>query len=143
MLDVRVKRLSPSAVLPTYATDGAGCFDLHSDDSGHVYGGSACAFGTGLAFEVPDGHVMLIFSRSGHAAKNGVRLGNCVGVVDSDYRGEVRVILRNDTTQAMTVSRGDRIAQALIVPVPRVALIEADELSETVRGTGGFGSTGR
>lgn len=98
-------------------------------------------FGTGLAFEVPPGWVMLVYSRE-HAFKNGVRLANCVGVIDSDYRGEVKVKLQAELRCGMQVAKGDRIAQAMFVMVPSILLVEASELSETERGTGGFGSTG-
>lgn len=151
-LQLKVKRLHPDAVLPEYATDGAACFDLHAITSGEnrfVPMGGNNEFRTGLAFEVPAGHVMLIFSRSGHGFKNDTRLSNCVGVIDADYRGEVMVKLANDTHRhatngyaALHVNNGDRIAQAMLVPIPRVALVEVDELSATARGDGGFGSTG-
>jgi dUTP pyrophosphatase len=85
---------------------------------------------------------MLIFSRSGHGFKNDVRLSNCVGVIDSDYRGEVQIKLSNDGGDHFTINNDDRIAQAMLVKLPWVELIEVDELSETARGTNGFGSTG-
>ena len=141
---LRVKRLHPDAVIPKYATEGSACFDLHAinegylDDIGHVNE----IFGTGLAFEVPPGWAMLIFSRSGHGFNNDVRLANCVGVIDSDYRGEVKVKLTSDSGAMLKVDAGDRIAQAMLIPVPRVSLIEVDEITKTERGTGGFGSTG-
>lgn len=140
--DLKVKRLDPKAQLPGYATLGAACFDIAALNVGFVSGGGYATFSTGLAFEVPEGHVMLIFSRSGHGFKNNVRLANCVGVIDSDYRGEVMVKLTNDSRQDMWVEPGDRIAQAMIVPVQQVTFTEVDELSETARGAGGFGSTG-
>lgn len=157
-MQLKVKKLHPDAHLPRYATDGAGCFDLHvigTPDRFRVEPlepGEAVRFRTGLAFEVPAGHVMLIFSRSGHGFNNDVRLSNCVGVIDSDYRGEVMVKLRNDQGNTLGINHaeltmlainpGDRIAQALVLPIPRVELVEVDALSETARGAGGFGSTG-
>lgn len=145
---VKIKKLSPTAIVPTYATYGAACFDLYADkldeqfSCAHVDAEDPLVCGTGLSFEVPIGHVMLIFSRSGHGFKHGVRLSNCVGVIDSDYRGEVKVKLTADEDDTLIVNRGDRVAQAMIVPVERATFIVSDELSETERGTGGFGSTG-
>lgn len=147
---LKVKRLHPDAIIPQYATGGAGCFDLHAIDCGQqspVWGsGPGVTFRTGLAFEIPHGHVMLIFSRSGHGFKHETRLANCTGVIDSDYRGEVMVRLVRDggnTLDILRVNPGDRIAQAMLVPIPRVRLEEVSELSETARGAGGFGSTGK
>lgn len=142
-MKIHVKKLHESANLPRYATTGAACFDLQTIEAGELspYGGT-CQFRTGLAFEVPEGHVMLIFSRSGHGFKNDISLSNCVGVIDSDYRGEVQVKLRNDSAIRFGFEPGDRIAQALIMPIPTVQLVEATSLSETDRGAGGFGSTG-
>lgn len=160
-MNFRVRKLHPSARLPTYATDGSGCFDLYAatvEGSEHagagVYPDAPVTCQTGLAFEVPEGHVMLVFSRSGHGFNQGVRLANCVGVIDADYRGEVAVKLTADEIfvdpesfacdrhRHLRVTPGSRIAQALIVPIPRVEFEEVDELSATARGTGGFGSTG-
>ncbi len=142
-MKLKVKKLHPNALLPRYATDGAACFDLHTIESGEVAPcGGTFQFRTGLAFEVPVGHVMLIFSRSGHGFKNGISLVNCVGVIDSDYRGEVQVKLRNNSPLRFGFEPGDRIAQAMILPVPVVELELAEDLTETQRGEGGFGSTG-
>lgn len=147
---LRIKRLHPDAVIPQYATSGSACFDLHAIDCGHqtpVFGSApGVTFRTGLAFEVPPGHVLLVFSRSGHGFKHDTRLTNCVGVIDADYRGELLVRLMRDGGNALDTLRvnpGDRIAQAMLVPIPRVQIVEADDLSETERGAGGFGSTGR
>lgn len=146
-MKLKIKKLHPDAVVPQYATDGSACFDLHAVIK---TGELACVmpdiprvFETGLAFEIPEGHAMLIFSRSGHGFKNDVRLANCVGVIDSDYRGEVAVKLTSDTGKGLTVWRGDRIAQAMVIPVDRVEFEEVVELSDTERGSGGFGSTGK
>lgn len=147
-MKLKFKKLHPAAVTPQYATPGAACFDLHaiiSETEAHMVMMGALTFRTGLAVEVPAGHVMLIFSRSGHGFKNDVRLSNCVGVIDSDYRGELQVRLRADSTVAsagIAVRNGDRIAQAMIVPIPAVELEEVGELTDTARGAGGFGSTG-
>lgn len=142
-MELKVKKLRADALMPKYATPGAACFDLHALEGGELgaYGGTA-EFSLGLAFEVPADFVLLIFSRSGHGFKNGVRLANCTGIIDSDYRGEVAVKLRNDGSLRFDVKPGDRIAQGMLVHSPQVALIEADDISKTERGTGGFGSTG-
>lgn len=153
-MNLKLKKLHPEALLPVYATDGAACFDLHAlgsdwHPSAQQYGmpvhpGSSQVFRTGLAFEIPEGHAMLVFSRSGHGFNHDIRLANCVGVIDSDYRGEVKVKLVGDGAHGtgLKVLPGDRIAQALVLPVSRVTLVDADALSETERGEGGFGSTG-
>jgi dUTP pyrophosphatase len=145
---VKVKKLDPAAILPGYATVGAACFDLHAliegEDAKPVV--SSLTVRTGLAFEIPPGCGMFIFSRSGHGFKHDVRLANCVGVIDSDYRGEVQVKLTADigeTDDVLMVQNGDRIAQAMIVQLPTIAFIEAEDLTETERGEGGFGSTGQ
>lgn len=140
---IRVKKLHPAAIIPRYQTPGAACFDLHALEGAYVCALENWTFRTGLAFEVPPGHVMLVFSRSGHGFKHGIRLANCVGVVDSDYRGEVFVKLTNDEDRGnYEVQKGERIAQAMVIPVHQWQLVEADELSDTQRGTGGLGSTG-
>lgn len=145
VIDLKVHRLCPYALLPTYATDGSACFDLYAllDSPVTVKAGKNTRIQTGLAFEIPKGWVMLVFSRSGHGFKNGVRLSNSVGVIDSDYRGELLVSLEAEYGHGhLTVEDGDRIAQAMLVPSYRVQMIEVDLLSETARGSGGFGSSG-
>lgn len=139
-MQIKTKRLTPEAKLPTYATDGSGCFDIYCTNSKTVFDNAT--FDTGLSFEIPVGYVMLVFSRSGHGFKNNVRLANCVGIIDSDYRGELKVKLTNDFIPSMDVQAGDRIAQAMVIPFEQVQFLEVDALSETERGTGGFGSTG-
>lgn len=144
-MKLQVKKLHPAAIVPKHATDGAACFDLHAlEPQRTIHQGMPKVIRTGLAFEVPDGWAMLIFSRSGHGFKNDVRLANCVGVIDSDYRGEVMVKLTRDQSASdfIGVNAGERIAQAMLVQVPRVELVEVSDLSNTARGTGGFGSTG-
>ena len=144
-MQLKIKRLHPQAIIPKHATDGAACFDLHAciDEMETLVSGMAEDFGTGLAFEVPPGYALMVYSRSGHGFKHGVRLANCVGVIDSDYRGEVRVRLNVDGSgNLLHVKPGDRIAQAMLIPVPRVELVEVHDLSETARGAGGLGSTG-
>lgn len=150
-MNVKIKKLHPAAKIPTYGTAGAACFDLYAQvnpdlEDRHVqevHPQDAVSFGTGVAIEVPEDHVMLIFSRSGHGWKNGVRLANCTGVIDSDYRGEIMAKLHNDSRDfALHVHDGDRIAQAMIIPVKQVTFEEVAELSSTERGVKGFGSTG-
>lgn len=136
---VKVLKLHHNAVEPHYATDGSGCFDLYSIDEANIDG--ARVFRTGLAFEIPRGYTMLLFSRSGMGFNNDVRLANCVGVIDSDYRGEVLVKLREDG-DPMHIRYGSRIAQALIVRAPKAAIQMVEALEESTRGVGGFGSTG-
>lgn len=148
VLDVRVRRTHPLAMLPAYATAGAACFDLHAcfdvaTEKATLNQGGRITVSTGLAFEIPAGWCMQVFSRSGHGFKHDIRLINSVGIIDSDYRGEVKVCLSMSMTGSPLVIRhGDRIAQAMLVPAQRCALQEVSELSETARGTGGFGSTG-
>ena len=151
-MQIKIKKIHPGAKKPTYATDGSGCFDLRamSVSEAHAIGafvdqGSPVTCGTGLAFEIPPGWAMLIFSRSGHGFKHETRLANCVGVIDSDYRGEVMVKLTSDSDSdhdSLFVKPGDRVAQALIVQAERIDFNVVDELSDTARGDGGFGSTG-
>lgn len=141
-MKVKIQKLHPNAEVPAYSTPGAACFDLHSVD--HEIGESdrEVVYHTGLAFEVPEDHVMLVFSRSGHGFRHGARLANCVGVIDSDFRDEVLVKHRIDGPRTMSFADGSRIAQALVLPVEQVQFEVVDALSETERGTGGFGSTG-
>lgn len=146
-MEVSVRKSNAQAILPTYATDGSGCFDLYNaGGTADIRMTDAVYFDTGLEFEIPKGYVMLLFSRSGHGFNHGVRLGNCVGVIDSDYRGSVKVALYKDQDikqhYFLRIRHGDRIAQGLVVPQPRVEFREVVQLSETERGSGGFGSTG-
>ena len=137
----KYKKLRPDAVAPLFGTEGAACFDLTAIATN--IDGDTITCTTGLAFEVPEGHVMLVYSRSGHGFKQGMRLVNCVGVIDSDYRGEVMVKLRMDQEGDFNVKVGDRVAQAMLIKLPEYVLEEVDELSDTARGVGGFGSTGK
>lgn len=140
-MKLKVKRLSPDAVIPQYATDGAACFDLVATER-KIGSDSTATYATGLAFEIPKGYVMLVYSRSGHGFKEGLRLVNCTGVIDSDYRGQVVVKLQADQPQPDWPRVGERVAQAMLVKLPVVEFEEVEELTETKRGQGGFGSTG-
>ena len=139
MIALKVKRLHKDAILPRYQTTGAACFDLHAIEGGIC--NPTGVFSTGLAFEFPAGYVLLVYSRSGHGFNHDVRLVNSTGVIDSDYRGCVQVKLRSDSGCPFPVNAGDRIAQVMLVQIPAVQMVECDDLSETARGCGGFGST--
>lgn len=143
-INIKVKQINENAILPKYSTEGAACFDLYATSSTIVNPHEGSTFiGTGLTFEIPVGFVMLVYSRSGHGFKNDIRLCNSVGVIDSDYRGEVMVKLHNDGVNPYTVSQGERIEQAMIVPYFQANVVVSDELYDTSRGIGGFGSTGK
>ena len=144
-MNLKIKALKPEAIIPSHATAGSACFDLsYCGNVGiAVPPNDARLIPTGLAFEIPEGFVMNIYSRSGHGFKHGIRLANCVGKIDSDYRGEVVVALHNDFDDYFYVRPGDRIAQAELQPVVRVEFEQVDWIAETERGEKGFGSTGR
>jgi len=146
-MKINIKRMNKHAIKPTYGSNGAACFDLYACLDTHpkevVPARKRVAIPTGWAFEIPEGYELQIIPRSGLALKEGVTVLNTPGCVDSDYRGEVMVILYNTDNWPYYVSNGERIAQAKVVPVPKVELIEVDELSMTERGAGGFGSTGK
>lgn len=140
--EITIKRLDPMAVIPAYQTSHAACFDLHALEGATVpaHGGTA-TFRTGLAVELPPGHTMLIYSRSGHGFKNGLRLVNSVGVIDADYKNEIAVKIINDSPIEFSFAAGARVAQAMVVPIPRIKFVEVEELGGPDR-LGGFGSTG-
>ena len=142
---IRVKKLHPNAVLPTYGSAEAAGADLYAclDAAVTIRPGEPVFIPTGLALEVPKGCAGLVYARSSMGAKRGLAPANKVGVVDSDYRGEVKVALHNHGKDAQTVNPGERVAQFLITPVLTPAYEEATELSDTDRGAGGFGSTGK
>ena len=141
-----VKKLHPKAILPTYATDGSAGADLYAlpdGDSILIAPGETVMIHTGLATAIPEGYVGLAFARSGLASKRGLAPANKVGVIDSDYRGELMVALHNHGKIPQTVEPGDRIAQFLVMPVVMAEFCEVELLDDTVRGEGGFGSTGK
>ena len=140
---VRVKKLRENAVLPTYGSDYAAGADLYACNAVTVEPGATEFVQTGLALEVPAGYAGLVYARSGLACKKGLAPANKVGVIDADYRGEIMVALYNHSSQAVEIEPGERVAQLVITPYLTAVFEETEELSDTVRGEGGFGSTGR
>lgn len=168
-LNVKVRKVNPDAKLPTYATDGSGAFDLYAAEGCVIKPGYTVKIPLGLAFEIPKGYALTIAMRSGIAAKTSLRIPNAPALIDSDFRGEASVLLDNtnedteDWERSLLTLTGDevdwdvglyspigtyivkphdRIAQGFIIEFPRVTFTESDELSETERGNGGFGSSG-
>ena len=145
-MELKIKKLSPNAILPTYGSAGAAGADLYALPEGDpitIAPGETAFIHTGLAMAIPEGYVGLNFARSGLASKRGLAPANKVGVIDSDYRGECMVALHNHTDSEVTVEGGERIAQLVIVPFLKAEYELAEELSDTQRGAGGFGSTGK
>lgn len=141
---MNVKKLNEKAILPTYGSAFAAGADLYACEEGEVTvaAGETKLIHTGLAMEIPEGLVGLIYARSGLASKKGLAPANKVGVIDSDYRGEIMVALHNHGSAPQTVAAGERIAQLVFTPYYTADFTVVDELSDTVRGVGGFGSTG-
>ncbi len=141
---VPIKKLDAAATIPTYGSQYAAGADLYAclKEPVTIAPGETYLVHTGIALEVPEGYAGLIYARSGLASKKGLAPANKVGVVDADYRGEVMVALHNHSLTAATIEPGERIAQMVITPFITAAFVETDELNETVRGAGGFGSTG-
>ena len=142
---IQLKKLKENALLPTRGSEHAAGYDLYACLEEDVLGapGQTVKIGTGLAVAVPEGFFGAVFARSGLASKEGLRPANCVGVCDSDYRGEYIIALHNDSGMERTVRHGDRIAQLVILPFLPAEFEECDSLPETARGAGGFGSTGK
>ena len=143
-MNVAIKKLCPNAVIPSYGSEYAAGADLYAciDGELEIKPHSTVVIPTGIALELPLGYAGLLYARSGLATKKGLAPANKVGVVDCDYRGEVKVALHNHSDICQSVSSGERIAQLVITPYITAAFTVADELSPTVRGAGGFGSTG-
>ena len=139
-----VRRLRSDATLPRYATEGAAGLDVSAalDASVTVDPGASVVIPTGLQLQLPPSHEAQVRPRSGLALKHGITVPNTPGTIDSDYRGELKVILINHGSDSFAIARGDRIAQLVLAPVVQAAWTEVDELDETERGEGGFGSTG-
>ncbi len=145
-IQLKVKRLPHCRALPQYATGGSAGLDLVNalTEAKVLNAGDRCRIPTGIIVEIPVGYEGQVRPRSGLADKAGISLTNCVGTIDSDYRGEVQVLVINHGDKPYTFEPGERIAQLLVTPVPQVEVIEVDELSDSdERGAGGFGSTGR
>lgn len=140
---MRIKKLHNSLIMPTKGTEQAGAFDIYMPEAGIVTGVVPTMVGLGFAAEVPAGNVALILPRSGIGAKYGVELNNTCGVIDSDFRGQWVAALCTKNGMPYCFQAGDRLLQFLIVPITQVTLELVDELSDTVRGTGGFGSSGK
>lgn len=146
MVKVNFKKLDKNAHAPTYGSEYAAGADLYALTNGetlHFAPGETKMIKTGLAVEIPEGYAGLVYARSGIATKRGLAPANKVGVIDSDYRGEVMVSLHNHSDDCQEIADGERIAQLVITPFLAAEFCETDELSDTVRGEGGFGSTGK
>ncbi len=145
MDQIKVKLLRPGALMPTYGSAEAAGADIYVciDEPVEIQPGCTVMLPTGFALEVPKGCAGLIYARSSMGAKRGLAPANKVGVIDSDYRGEVKVALHNHSLEVQTVNPGERVAQLLITPVFTPGFVEAEELEDTTRGAGGFGSTGK
>jgi dUTP pyrophosphatase len=143
-VQLRFARLRDSAVLPTRAHDGDAGIDLYAAEAAHLGPGERWSVPTGVAVEIPEGHAGLVLPRSGLAREHGIALVNSPGLIDSGYRGEVRVLLLNtDPAEVYRVAPCDRIAQLMVVPFAAVEPVEAEALVDSARGDGGFGSSGR
>lgn len=145
MAKVNIKKLNEKATVPTYGSEFSAGADLYAlaDEPITIAPHETVLVHTGVAMEIPTGYVGLVFARSGLATKRALAPANKVGVIDSDYRGEIMVALHNHGNEAKTIENGERIAQLVLVPYIAAEFDEVDELSDTVRGEGGFGSTGR
>lgn len=143
-MEVKIKKLTPTAILPTRGSKNAAGYDLYADIEEEllIEPHKTVKLQTGLAMEIPEGYFGAVYARSGIATNKGLRPPNCVGVIDSDYRGNIGVAIHNDTNVTQTIFPHERIAQIVIMPYLEVEFIE-DELSDTERGVKGFGSTGR
>lgn len=143
-MELACRRLTNGATLPSRAHEGDAGLDLYASEAATLAPGARESVGTGIAVEIPEGHAGMVLPRSGLAARHGITLVNAPGLIDSGYRGELRVLLLNtDRNEPFEVAPGDRIAQLLITPCAEVSPVEAVELSVSERGNGGFGSSGR
>jgi dUTP pyrophosphatase len=143
-VQLRVARLADNALLPSRAHPGDAGLDLHAAEAATLEPGERVSVGTGIAVEIPKGHAGLVLPRSGLAMRHGIALANAPGLIDSGYRGELRVLLLNtDREESFDVVVGERIAQLVVSPVAKPGVVAVEELSESERGGGGFGSSGR
>jgi dUTP pyrophosphatase len=139
---LKIKKLNQNAIIPKYQTSESAGFDLHSMIDITLKPMQRALIPTGLAFEIENGYEVQIRPRSGLAYKHGITVLNSPGTIDSDYRGEIKVLLINLSNEDFKINTGDRIAQAVVAPVTKAEIIQTDSLSQTTRGEGGFGSTG-
>ena len=143
-MELPIAKLNEEAVLPSRAHEGDAGLDLYACEAAHIGPGERWSVGTGVAVEIPDGHAGLVLPRSGLAKHHGITLVNSPGLIDSGYRGEIRVLLLNtDPAEIFRVEPGDRIAQLVITPIALAEPVEAEALADSARGDGGFGSSGR
>lgn len=140
-MKVKIKKLNTNAEVPTRGSKEAAGYDLYSNSDVEIRPEGTIKVNTGIAMEIPKGYFGAIYARSGLATKEGLRPANCVGVIDSDYRGEIIVAIHNDSNIVRVVEKGERIAQIVIMPYLSIEFEEVDNLDETKRGNGGFGST--
>lgn len=144
-MEIKIRRLTKTAKIPTRGSAFAAGYDIYADISQplHVQPGQIVKIPTGIMMEIPHGYFGAVYARSGLAVREGLRPANCTGIIDEDYRGEWMIILRNDSNEQRTIEPGERVAQLIIQKYYPVEFAETDALSETERGAGGFGSTGR
>ena len=144
-MDIRIKKLTQTAQIPMRGSEYAAGYDLYADIQENVCVAphTSVKIPTGLALEIPEGYFGAVYARSGLACKESLRPANCVGVIDADYRGPVMVVLHNDSEQAREITPGERVAQLVIMPFLPVLFKEVDDLTQTIRGEDGFGSTGK
>ena len=143
-IDVKFKKVTPTATVPKAQTPGSAGFDLYADITTRlvIWPHETLLVPTGIAVAIPEGYFGAIYPRSGWATKRGIRLANCTGIIDRDFRASIVVALHNDSEKVWDINPQDRVAQIIFQPYPEVNLVEVEELDETERGTGGFGSTG-
>jgi len=142
-LKIEIKKLNDKAIIPNYQTEESAGFDLHSIDDYNINSGERVLIKTGLSMALPKGYELQIRPRSGLALKYGITVLNTPGTIDSDYRGEIMILLFNTSKDNFKIASGDRIAQGVLKQVTQAVIIEVEELDRTNRGNGGFGSTGK
>ena len=144
-MDIKLKKLTDTATIPIRGTSSSAGYDLCADISSSVFiaPGETVLIGTGISMAIPDGYYGGVYARSGLSSKEGLRPANCTGVIDSDYRGEIKVPIHNDSKETRTIKSGQKIAQMIISPYLEVTFSEVAELDDTNRGNEGFGSTGK